>query len=291
MASSAELQKASRQYRAEQLLITTVLVRDLLRLVRALFNVDQPEQAWPELRTAIGLLIRDRRTRSAGNAGTYYQRVRELSGLPRLPDYSGLPWPAPARFEAPEVLDVDVPTPRPRTVIRPARELEQERLDAAVDGAGIATYKKALRTGATARQAKDRAATALSGTATRLSLEGGRSVISDTVAADDDVLGWMRLTDADPCSWCAMLASRGAVYKNERTAGRAKNDRFTGEGAFKWHDHCGCVAIAVTSGDDPHLQRAEELYDQWQQATAGHSGKGALNAWRQHWEADRTIDT
>ena len=68
------------------------------------------------------------------------------------------------------------------------------------------------------------------------------------------------------------------------TAGRNKNDKFTGEGQFKWHDHCGCTAAPVFDPDDPHLRRAEDLYDQWLQETQGHSGKAAVNAWRRYWE-------
>jgi hypothetical protein len=115
-------------------------------------------------------------------------------------------------------------------------------------------------------------------------LESGREVVRNAAESDDDAIGWIRVPDEDPCSWCAMLASRGAVYRSEGTAGRDKNDKFIGEGQFKWHDHCGCTAIAVFDPDDPHLKNAEDLYDQWLRETQGYSGKAAVNAWRRYWE-------
>jgi hypothetical protein len=40
-----------------------------------------------------------------------------------------------------------------------------------------------------------------------------------------------RVTSANPCKFCSMLAGRGAVYLTAETAG--ENNRF--------HDHCSCV--------------------------------------------------
>jgi hypothetical protein len=159
-----------------------------------------------------------------------------------------------------------------------------DRLTANINATGMGVYQRALRAGATPAKALDRSTVTLSGAASKLALEGGRSVVDETVRHDKHAIGWARVSDGDPCSWCAMLVSRGAVYKNAATAGRAKNRRFAGEGDFKWHDHDGCVAVPVWSEDDPVLDRADELYDQWLQATQGHSGKGAINVWRQHWE-------
>lgn len=43
---------------------------------------------------------------------------------------------------------------------------------------------------------------------------------------------WRRVTDGKPCGFCAMLASRGPVYRSEATA--------RGAGG-RYHDHCGCT--------------------------------------------------
>lgn len=42
------------------------------------------------------------------------------------------------------------------------------------------------------------------------------------------------------CRFCAMLASRGAVYLSEDSAG----------GSRRFHDHCDCVPVAVWEGQD-----------------------------------------
>lgn len=43
---------------------------------------------------------------------------------------------------------------------------------------------------------------------------------------------WRRVTDGKPCGFCAMVASRGPVYRSEATA--------RGAGG-RYHDHCGCT--------------------------------------------------
>src|SRR5690606_33276081 len=71
--------------------------------------------------------------------------------------------------------------------------------------------------------------------AMRHTLNAGRSVIFDSVSSDPDAWGWARLTDADPCNFCAMLAGRGPVYKTAESAGELN----------RWHDGCACTVIPV----------------------------------------------
>lgn len=53
----------------------------------------------------------------------------------------------------------------------------------------------------------------------------------------------------NPCAFCKMLASRGAVYLTERTAGKYN----------EWHEHCDCKVVAVydylTEGDPSSPRR------------------------------------
>lgn len=248
MAASAD------QYRRQQAMIGVVLTRDLVRLLRALFNPADPGPSWQTTRITVAALIRDRRRQSADLATRFYRDARRSAGL------HGVFIPAP-------------PT-----------DLVEDRLLKTVDATGIATYQRSLRSGAAPPQALDRSAVTLSGSASNLALEGGRSVIDESVQADDEAIGWARVTDADPCPWCLMMASRGAVYHSEKTAGRGKSSHFIGDGDFKWHDHCGCTAVAVWDPDDPVLKTADDLYDKWLQVTAGHSGQAAINVWRRYWE-------
>jgi hypothetical protein len=79
-------------------------------------------------------------------------------------------------------------------------------------------------------------------------------------------------TSGHPCAFCAMLESRGAIYKTERTA------------AFQAHNHCACVPVPVFTKEDIKLLRDNDLYLEWQKVTKGYSGRDALNAWRRYWD-------
>jgi len=56
------------------------------------------------------------------------------------------------------------------------------------------------------------ALTRSSGAAVRQAMNGGRGVIDLAAAQDEKIKGYARVTDGDPCAFCALLASRGAVY-------------------------------------------------------------------------------
>ena len=241
-------------YRREQALLTAALTRDLVRLLRSMFDPVNPGASWRDVRQLVAALVVANRTRSADLGAAFYQRARTAAGLGAFV----LPNPAP---------------------------LPEEQILRTIDATGIATYQRALRSGATDSQAIDRTAVTLSGSASRLVLDGGRSVVDLASQADSEAVGWVRVTDASPCPWCLMLASRGSVYRSEARAGGERNSRFIGDGNFKWHDHCGCVAAPVFSHDDPNLKRADDLYDEWSSVTNGHSGQDAVNVWRQALES------
>ena len=111
-----------------------------------------------------------------------------------------------------------------------------------------------------------------SGSAVRHVLNGGRETLLTLVEADETALGWARVTDGDPCAFCAMLASRGPVYKSAATAG------------FKPHDNCACVPEAVFARTADWPGDAREYQKLWYSATRGYSGKDAVNAFRRAYE-------
>ena len=113
----------------------------------------------------------------------------------------------------------------------------------------------------------------MSGAATRLILNGARTAVLQAVQQDSKAVAWMRVTASNPCAFCAMLASRGAVFKTEAQAG------------FMAHNNCRCTAAPVFSQQDAEALADNDLYQQWKKATAGHSGKYALRAWRRYWDA------
>lgn len=264
--SQSEQAAATTSYLAAQHALTTSLARDIVTLIRRLFDVADPGRSWPGVRTAVAGLIEAGRRDATGLAVDFYRHSRAAAvPHPQIPDR-----------------DLDLPEPAPVTAAR---------MDATVDATGIGSYRRAVRAGQLRELAADTMAVTLTGSAQYLAQEAARETIRDAVAADADAIGWMRVTDADPCSWCAMLASRGPVYRSAQTAGRGQDTRFDGDGQFKWHNHCGCTAVPVFDPDDPRLQAADDLYEQWLRETAGHSGNAAVNAWRRYWDSrDRPGD-
>ena len=98
------------------------------------------------------------------------------------------------------------------------------------------------------------------GAARRLILTGARESVAETVARSTQIRGYRRVTSGSPCSFCAMLASRGGVYKSEATAGRGQ----------QWHDHCSCTTEPLYARDTSPVPFAGE----WEQAKRIASDEG-----------------
>lgn len=245
--SDLEQQRAAAGYQAQQRVVSSSLVRDIVRLLKLLFNIQEPEQSWPGVQMAVTAMVLSSREQSASLAGPYYRKLRAEAGV------SG------------------------EVVMAEPRELTRDQLTEALNSAGMAVMRKSVRLGATPAQARDRMAVTISGTATRLALEGGRDVMEATSYDDEEALGWARIGDGDPCSWCAMLISRGAVYESAKTAGDSRY------GGATYHDHDGCQAVPIFDADSPLLAKADDLYEDWKRVTAGHGGEEALKVWRRYW--------
>lgn len=114
--------------------------------------------------------------------------------------------------------------------------------------------------------------TLVDGAAEKLVLDAGRHTIVTNVQRDPKAHGWARLTEAAPCSFCALLAIRGAVYRSDRSAD------------FKAHDHCRCHAEPLFAPYEPSAQ-----IRQWQQlyrdSTTGGNAARTRRQWRQAFEA------
>ncbi|WP_367135802.1 hypothetical protein [Saccharothrix sp. HUAS TT1] len=113
--------------------------------------------------------------------------------------------------------------------------------------------------------------------AERVAMNGARSTTWSTGQRDRRVLGYVRLSrTGTPCGWCAMLISRGAVYRSEKSATYADGD--------KYHDGCHCYAELIYSDeqfDNSALTELNRKYAvEWPRVTRGLSGKAAVSAWR-----------
>lgn len=121
--------------------------------------------------------------------------------------------------------------------------------------------------------ARDESFEAAAGAASRHVLTGGRKSLLTVLEADPVAVGWARVTDGDPCAFCAMLASRGVVYGSAAAAG------------FSAHDHCACTAEPAYSRSAPLPGRGQEFKDLWNQNIRGkYSGAEARRVWRRLYE-------
>jgi hypothetical protein len=240
----------AQRYRRVQALLAAQMARDVLRVWRELMNPAKVDASWPAVRAALMPIVRQAREQSAVLARGAYMDARRDAGVPD------------------DGFDPEGPL-----------QLAVDRLESSLDVTGPVEFKKAIAAGKSPQQAMDAAAVRMVGSTQYLALEGGRSVMKQSIEADEKATGYARVTDNDPCAWCAMLASRGPVYKTAKTAGDPR------QGGDRYHDHCGCVAVPSFSMNEPFVGAAERLYDDWLRVTRGTGGRNAVNTWRRWWEA------
>lgn len=250
MTVAGQAEEAQR-FRRIQALLAAQMARDVLRVWRELMNPAKVDASWPAVRAALMPIVQRAQEQSATLARSAYMDARRAAGVP----------------------DGDFDPSGPL-------QLAIDRLEASLDVTGPVEFKKAIAAGKTPQQAMDAAAVRMVGSTQYLALEGGRSVMRQSIEADEQATGWSRVTDNDPCAWCAMLASRGPVYKSAKTAGDPR------QGGNRYHDHCACQAWPAFTLDEPFVGGAERLYDDWLRVTRGTGGRNAVNTWRRWWEAE-----
>lgn len=121
-----------------------------------------------------------------------------------------------------------------------------------------------------------------SGAAVKVVADGGRQAVEQMVDLDEEAIGFARKCDSKPCYFCAMLASRGAVYKKDSF--ELANSRFRGEGVAKTHDNCQCTLRPVYDEDDDLDEEAEEYWRIWEESTEGLSNAEERRAFRRAFE-------
>lgn len=240
--ASQQVEQLAGRHRRQQAALRAGVSRDLIALLTTYFDTGDADRTWPHLRQVLAAQIQQQNRTSAALADGYYGQARTAAGV------GGFFIPA---------------TPA---------DLAAELLNVVLDSTGLAVFKRAISLGKTPEEALKLAGVTLSGSGSRLVLNGGRDQIIRNVGRDEDAVGWARITDKDPCAFCAMLAGRGPVYKSRKSA------------EFPAHDHCACMPAVVFSRDEAWLQNSRDLADQWQKVTEGHSGADARREWRRHWD-------
>ncbi|WP_030143880.1 hypothetical protein [Mycetocola saprophilus] len=159
-----------------------------------------------------------------------------------------------------------------------------EPIDTLADGlvSGIARHAVSPLFG----QGNATVASLLAGSVQKAVAGAGRSTIDSNVRRDRVKVAYARVPQAGCCAFCAMLASRGAVYGSERSAGgvvgrgveahraHSSSGRYIGMrgGGTKvqgvqalgsqYHSFCRCTATPVFQGQEvPYdLAKYEEMY-------------------------------
>lgn len=94
----------------------------------------------------------------------------------------------------------------------------------------------------------------------KLVTDQGRGTVQEAVRQDRQATAWARAASLGACAFCKLLATRGAVYKQD-TAG------------FRAHDGCHCGVVPVFKGQrfelSDHAREWERLYREF---AAPHSG-------------------
>jgi hypothetical protein len=127
--------------------------------------------------------------------------------------------------------------------------------------AGPVRVKLLVKGGSSADAAYAGALRKFTGIMRRQVLSGGRELIDKTTGADQQAVGWRRVTDGNPCAFCAMLASRGPVYRSQDRA------RAIAGSGLRYHGHCGCTA-EIVYGDWQPSEREQAYIDAYEKAAA-----------------------
>lgn len=199
----------------------------------------------PRLVAAVDAIVQQYGRASASAALTFYRNERRAAGIAGRPN---LPMPPlPSRDEITAVVEHSLsPLYGP-----PDAEAEQKAQDA------------------------------LASETEQLVLNVSRTAIIDAVHADKAAKGWARVTEPGACSFCRLLATRGAVYRSEASASfPAHSKQPNGSGG-----DCRCHAEPVFVAYEMTAQARQDRADYERLAEEyGHSGRAIHIAWRQHVE-------
>lgn len=117
----------------------------------------------------------------------------------------------------------------------------------------------------------------LSRTAQQVANKGGRDALASARDADDEVIGYYRKTDADPCGFCAMLASRGAAYTEDRNTVKSGRKWVDEENPDKYHPGCQCQVLPLFRGQKMPAED-DRRRKEWLQRFRDTPGSGAAQA-------------
>lgn len=252
MARTQEGERLTLRHLANQQEVRDSLLADFAELFPG-WSLDDPG-SFDDVARAGAVLTREAHRTSAGLAADYFERFRAVEGV--------------EGSASPVVVDP------------PSREEMRD----AIRGAGLAGTVNARRRGSSMGAAMRNGLVKSSGAMGELALNGGRSTVLRSGSADRRATGYIRTVGGDPCAFCAMLASRGPVYRSSGGAMAINAE----EG--KTHAHCVC-SFQLMYRDAKLPERNQHWQDQFNESQrqareAGDLQRGtkndSLNAFRRH---------
>lgn len=151
-----------------------------------------------------------------------------------------------------------------RVVLQP--RFDKRRVARDLDLAGPQYVKSLIGRGYSPHEAKQYAHSRILGVGRKHAMDGGRGLIDSTASNDRRSIGYRRVTGPDPCTFCAMLASRGAVFGSQRQHSVYSSEEtalLRASDGQKYHLHCNCSA-EIVYGDwvpTPEEQRYVDAYE------------------------------
>lgn len=239
-----------RRFRRAQAALAVNLRRDM-RSLRRLIVPTRLQRSVPSWIDAVRALLDDYSSASVSLAADFYDAQRELAHVPGnfttpIPD-------DPPQGQVDNTLRWATKDLWPRDAEDAATtDAQREPLDVRLDQA----EKKA------------------EGAVERLVLNQGRETVREAVRRDRQAVGYARAAALSACSFCALMSSRGMVYKDFAAVGGDANEKFTGaDSVIKYHNHCRCQPIPVFKGQRFELSPKAREWDRlYQEYAAGHSG-------------------
>lgn len=150
-----------------------------------------------------------------------------------------------------------------------------EALSRSLGATGPARFKELVGNGTPPQEAFSQAIESQAGVAERYLHNGSRGTVIANVLNDKKAIGWQRLSanpTGHPCAFCALLISRGPVYKRKAQAD------------FKAHDKCYCFAEPFYTNKAQSVPIATEYRDVYDEATQNTSGQDSINAFRRAYQ-------
>jgi hypothetical protein len=281
------------QHRIQQVQLSAAVMRVLAEVWKRTIDPLRLDATFPIYLAAAIIVLGRGRQSSDVLARRYYMKAATAAGFPpsavdiaQAPSVPGVPSEL-ARPSAPasRTPDRSAPSAPPKlTLVKalpadlvetraiPTLLMNLDAVETSLRFTGPAVVLKQIAKGASPEVAARAGMAGTLAAGKRIMLDGGRSTLLQVPRFDKNVRGWARTSDGDPCGFCAMLISRGPVYRSEASA------------SFSAHDRCGCSVRLVfrNDSDGGWSDQATALRKLWDD-----SESPTLSEWRKIYGASR----